>query len=174
MERLAKFPSDENGAILITGLVLLALLTFLGIATMQATVLQEKMAGNLQQQNQAFQLAETGLRDGEAWLQEAGSLPDFDNTGGLYTPAALTYPPHWETVDWENPEKLRLYRGTGLIESLRPRYIIEHLADLAIYTGDSQALKPEPDERNHMYRITSRGRSPNGKSLVMLQSTYLH
>lgn len=51
----------ESGAILITALVMLVILTLLGLSTISTSTLEEKMAANSQEINRAFQTAETGL-----------------------------------------------------------------------------------------------------------------
>lgn len=61
----------QSGAALVVGLVMLLVLTLLGLASMQTTSLQERMASNYDQRNQAFQLAETGLRFAEREYWEA-------------------------------------------------------------------------------------------------------
>jgi type IV pilus assembly protein PilX len=67
--------------VLVISLVLLLSLTLLGLAAMQNTSLEERMAGNMRAENIAFQAAEAGLRAGEAWLAEQGNLPqgEVDN-----------------------------------------------------------------------------------------------
>ena len=51
----------QNGAALITALVLLVLLTLLGLSTMSTTSMEEKMAANTQLVNRVFQAASTGI-----------------------------------------------------------------------------------------------------------------
>ncbi len=53
--------SDQRGAVLITGLILLMVLTVLGISGMNTATLELVMAGNTQYHQQAFQAAETGI-----------------------------------------------------------------------------------------------------------------
>lgn len=53
--------NKQSGAILITALVMLVILTMLGLSTMSTSTLEEKMAANSQEINRAFQTAETGL-----------------------------------------------------------------------------------------------------------------
>lgn len=63
-----------RGSALVIALVLLLILTVLGLASMQSTGLQERMAGNFDQRHQAFQLAEMGLRIAEREFAEASRL----------------------------------------------------------------------------------------------------
>ena len=63
-----------HGSALVIALVLLLILTVLGLASMQSTSLQERMAGNFDQRHQAFQLAEMGLRMAEREFADARRL----------------------------------------------------------------------------------------------------
>ena len=51
----------ENGAALITALVVLIMLTLLAISTLSTSTMEERMAANSQELNRAFQIADTGL-----------------------------------------------------------------------------------------------------------------
>lgn len=57
--------SAQKGSALVISLIFLLVLTLLGLAAMRDTGLQERMAGNFDQRQQAFQLAELGLRTAE-------------------------------------------------------------------------------------------------------------
>jgi type IV pilus assembly protein PilX len=62
---------SERGAALIMSLVILLILTVLGITAMGTSSLEQKMAGNTQEANRAFQAAESGLNQA---LNTAGTL----------------------------------------------------------------------------------------------------
>ncbi len=51
----------QEGAVLITALVFLVILTILAVTSMSTNTLEEKMAANSQETNRAFQAAETGV-----------------------------------------------------------------------------------------------------------------
>ena len=51
----------QQGAVLITALVMLVILTLLGLTTMSTSTLEERMASNSQEVNRSFQTADTGL-----------------------------------------------------------------------------------------------------------------
>ncbi len=78
----------ERGAALVVALIMLVIMALLGVAAMQNTTMEERMAGNLRQQYRAFQAAEAGLRRAEIEI-EAGapnkmSCDDtFSDTSGL-------------------------------------------------------------------------------------------
>ena len=90
----------QKGAALVTSLIILLMLTLMGVAAMQTTTLEEKMAGNLRNENLAFQAAEAALRAGEAYLQGFAIGPfvaDTSETNLALNPAGLyqpTFPRH--------------------------------------------------------------------------------
>ncbi len=53
--------SEQRGAALVVGLILLMVLTVLGISSMNTATLELAMAGNTQHHQEAFQAAETGI-----------------------------------------------------------------------------------------------------------------
>ena len=55
----------QRGAALVIALIMLLVMTVLGLAAMQITRMEERMAGNTRDLNLAFQGAEAGLRDSE-------------------------------------------------------------------------------------------------------------
>jgi type IV pilus assembly protein PilX len=73
--------SKQSGAVLFVSLILLLIMTLLGITGMQTTILEEKMAGNSRNTNQAFQSAEAALRRSEAWLSTQATEPAATSTG---------------------------------------------------------------------------------------------
>lgn len=58
----------QEGSALIVSLVMLLLISLIGVSSMQGTVLQERMASNLQDRNLAFQASERALKAGEKAL----------------------------------------------------------------------------------------------------------
>src|SRR5690554_7144005 len=73
----------EKGSVLIVSLVMLLLLSLIGVAGIQSTVMQDRMAANLLDKDLAFQATEAVLREGEDSLA-AGVPISFPNSGGLY------------------------------------------------------------------------------------------
>ena len=60
-----KLKKRQAGSALIIGLTILLLMLILGTAGMRTTIMEERMAGNTRDYNNAFQAAEVGLIDGE-------------------------------------------------------------------------------------------------------------
>jgi Tfp pilus assembly protein PilX len=64
-----RFPllAHEQGAILFAALIILLVMTLIGVAGMQGSMMDERMAGNYKETQRAFLGAEAGLRLGEAY-----------------------------------------------------------------------------------------------------------
>lgn len=168
---MRKRVTNNRGAVLITGLIILVVLSVIGLVAMQSTTLQERMAGNLEQRDAAFQRAEAGLRAAEAWLNNTVILPGFhNNTKGLYTAEAAGDNPWWKRDGiWKDDNAVISYQD-GKVAA---RYMIEFAGEMDISGNDSQTLVPIVEEGAGMYRITSRGESPNGRVEVILQATFV-
>ncbi|HIF50721.1 MAG TPA: hypothetical protein EYQ42_04180 [Thiotrichaceae bacterium] len=52
---------NQSGAVLITALIMLVILTMLGLSSMTTSTMEERMAANSQEINRAFQAASSGL-----------------------------------------------------------------------------------------------------------------
>lgn len=117
-----KLKKHEAGSALIIGLTILLLMLILGTAGMRTTIMEERMAGNTRDYNNAFQAAEVGLIDGEQDIRNKDPVTneklrsadytknDFatdcniGNAGtrsldGLCLPAT-TNPPQWFLINW--------------------------------------------------------------------------
>lgn len=73
---MSRLNTQQSGAVLVISLILLLLLTILAITASSTASLQERMAGNAQEANIAFQASESGLKN----------MTDIVANGG--TPAA--------------------------------------------------------------------------------------
>lgn len=96
-------PGRQNGAVLVVSLVILTLTTLLGVAGMNAAVIQERIAGNQKQATEAFLAAESGLTRVLAVMRHE----DFDAWGDREaTLQAVGTGPH--AVDGDRPGQWRL------------------------------------------------------------------
>jgi type IV pilus assembly protein PilX len=78
-------PRQQHGVVLVVSLILLLLLTILAITASTSSSLQERMAGNAQESNVAFQASESALANLNAQVRN-GDEPAADSV------LALTYP----------------------------------------------------------------------------------
>ncbi len=67
--RLASLPRQNQGMILATILIFLAILTLLAVTSLQSTILQERLSANVRDRSVAFQAAEAALRAGEIFIE---------------------------------------------------------------------------------------------------------
>ena len=81
----------QQGAVLITALVLLLVLTMLGLASMSTTTLEERMAANSQESNRAFQAAESGLEFGYTQVDAFDLNKTVDNPNTFTEPNFGSY-----------------------------------------------------------------------------------
>ena len=168
----------QQGVVLIVSLVLLLVLTILGIAAIQSTSLEERMAGNQRSHQLAFEAAEAGLRQGEQALNGLASLPPFDGSVLGYYPNStdaggnpLTAGADWQNWNWAQKSipytgTLNIGGGTGATAS----YYVEMFQYVPSAGQSLDVSAAIPDQQ--LYAITARGVSPDGKSVVILQSTY--
>lgn len=140
--------NQQQGAVLIVGLIILVVLTLLGIQGMRTNVAQERMSANMRERNVAFQAAEAALRVGE-------DVGPFDGTG-----TALADPPNWD--------------GTGAAGSLAA--FDDGVAEApAFHIGPPEQVRigiSIPPEFRLIYPIAARGVGGQAGSVVVLQSGF--
>jgi type IV pilus assembly protein PilX len=151
----------QSGAVLAVGLVFLLLLTILGMTAMQVTTMQERMAGNSRDKNLAFQAAEFGLRDGEAFLL-GKDFYDF-NSSCTGAKCAQGSAPNWKTYAWAGATDVSASSSfDGVSET--PRYFTE-------YVGQVKCPDCSGGWRS-AYGITTRAKGGSTNSVVFLNETY--
>lgn len=158
----------QQGMVLVICLIMLLLLTLSGLAAMRGSTLQEKMAGNSRDSEQAFLAAEAALRGGEAFMASAsGASATFNTTGtaGLYDVATSGVPVDWQaaTANWRNSATL-----SGV--AVTPKYLVERLPEVT-----NKGLSLEADQPLNtmiIYRITASAVGQTTTSRAVLQSTF--
>jgi len=182
----------QRGSVLIVSMVMLFLLTLIGVTSMSSTSLEEKMAGNLRDQQLAFQAAEAALREGERLALNTDGLSttvDDNCTNGLctrrendahYDSGASSCDtgsgwvnPRWLENDcdpswdvWSNTAKHRQYFFKYAETVAKPKYIIEFM-NLLDCPGSSVGSND-----CEMYRVTAVAGGGTSSSSVILQSTF--
>lgn len=187
---------SQDGAVLITTLMILVLLTIFGVSTMDTNILEEKMAGNMRERNVAFQSAEAALRACEGYLATLSTLPYPSNDGNTSiwdykkadpdTSNNIPWWDEWNTANWSvrsvnNPANAVIGLGdtvngtvvgtpiaSALGLSAEPLCVLEKLPPIA---ESIEVGKPVENERIYL-QITAQGLSASGKGVVLLQSVY--
>lgn len=166
----------QRGAVLVVGLIFLAMLSLLGVAAHSAASQEERMSGNTRDRVRSFQAAESSLRDCESTLLvDEAALPAFDGTGGAYTARAhdATYQiPDDPTFDWKSATTTRVVPSGAQVSGVarQPRCIVERVSDIWIDDGLSM---PKAKKRLSVFRITAVGFGSNDTSTTRVQTTYV-
>jgi len=166
----------QGGAILVTSLLLLLVLTVLGVTMMKMTNMQERMSGNTRDLNVAFQAAEAALRDGERILDPFvnANIPALTGGAGCVVcepgalPIGIDVPGEF---DWDANGQEYGEDGTQEFDDLDedPRFTIEEAAYI-----------PDDMSRGHnygmdgrfFYQVSARSTGISGQANVVLQTTY--
>ena len=171
MKTLVRRPRQE-GAALIVALVLLLVLTVLGTAGVQNTVVTERLAGNYRDMAVAFESAEAGLRDGEVRLADDALFAalSFGGTDGSYTVTDLS-----QSVDPEGAS----YSISTPATAVSPKangpatYYLEQLPEIQLPNSSIvQGFQDKPPTIQY-YRVTAKGKGVSPVVETVLQSTYL-
>ena len=164
-------PASQRGAVLIVSLLILLLLTLLTLTAIQASTLQERMAGNARSLDLALQAAEAALREGEGSL-EAATLPTPAGSNGWYH-HALVPAPDWQLpATWGASTSLAypMNSDDGWSVAAAPRFAIEELPPLPDPGGSLEAGGALPDDV--VYRVSAQGFGGTTDTFVILQTTY--
>ena len=196
---IAPCGTPETGAALFVCLVFLLIMTIVGLAGMQNTSLQEKMAGHLRDSDLAFQAAESALKAGEASL--ANSIPAFvctSATDGYYVnsnpgttsdcstylgspsnnQSSNPYPPEnenfWICSSPTNCDMVILSSSQFKNLASPPKYVMEVLSPgaAALQTpakGFEAGIAKTPQSYTY-YRITAHGTGQTTNSVAVVQS----
>ncbi|MEM9404230.1 MAG: PilX N-terminal domain-containing pilus assembly protein [Pseudomonadota bacterium] len=164
----------QRGAVFIVSLVILLVVTMLAISSMQSTALEERMAGNTNDRNLAFQSTESALREAEVFIESITSLGNFNGTGGLIGRTDAE-PSLYDQSTW-GPEGNHVVAGTDFGSYEAPRYFIKNFTTV---TGTEGALNLSGYGDNKgtgdvtVFRLTARGIGAGADSAeVILRSQY--
>lgn len=165
--------SRERGAALVIALLMLLVMTVLGIAAMNVTRLEERMAGNSRDINLAFQGAEAGLRDSEERIRLMASRPGNCSVAPCTVWARDMAPIDLrnQPISWWNTNA-REYGVVGTHEVIDvtrdPLIVTESLG----FVPDSLSTGHGPPEGRDFYKITSNSSGASDTANAVLETTY--
>lgn len=163
--RANSMPRRQAGTVLVISLVILLVLTLLGVASMQTSALQEKMAGNLHDTNLAFQSAEGALRVAEDFLQSP-VLPSFNGSNGLHrydgTPAV---PSAFDLA--RNPA---LWPASSVAVGDNAAYFIVELPPVPPAGSSARKGIAVPD--TSFYRVIARAEGGSAEAGAIIETTF--
>lgn len=165
----------QQGAILVTSMLLLIVLTVLGVTMMRMTNMQERMAGNTRDVNLALQGAEAALRAAEDRLSPANLVlrPQATNAAGCVfcgrdaLPVAIY---DSAVFDWRADAQEYGVAGTQEITELAedPRYTIAEIG----FVPDGYAQGQDLPTGRDFYQITGFSAGASGEANTVLQTTF--
>jgi type IV pilus assembly protein PilX len=172
----------QPGFALITGLLLLIVLSLIGLTTLNVTRLETLMAGSAREAAIAFQAAEAGLRDAEGSVQNTGTctlvIPATASGSGTY--GQLAVEPDYITRDWTSGTDFVTYVPNDYPEmqaNMQPRHVTKHLGATCIVMGKTirqRCLDPACPSPTcgwiSDYRVTAWGTSRDATSTNLLQT----
>jgi type IV pilus assembly protein PilX len=171
-------PPAQRGAVLIMCLVFLTVLTLMAMTGMDTSVTEERMAGNMQDYNQAFEAAEVAMEDAEAWLGDQVQLPTSNGAGTAEVWTADSPDPDADDDAWWAERDATWWNanaessaGLEQVET-QPQYVIEEFFTSDAGEALNQGNGPPPILRV-VHRVTARGVGSSGDAEVLLQSTYI-
>ncbi|MCP4605805.1 MAG: hypothetical protein GY847_35675 [Proteobacteria bacterium] len=89
MKKLASTINNEQGAVLVMGVIMLLLLTFIGISAISTSTIEEQIASNDRYQKMAFYATNAGVEAGKELLEwnieERGFEFDENDSGEMIT-----------------------------------------------------------------------------------------
>lgn len=188
----------QQGASLVTSLVLLVAIMLLGVTTASITVQGEKAARNERDFSMAFFAAEAALRDAQqdidseesrekavflppdpdAFLQGCGSRLQ-GRSHGLCLPAAADHPPVWLTADLLNAGNANArtvaygtYTGRSFPAGEGPLPAMSPRYLIELLSTLPEASPSDSETIHAVYRITAVGFGMRASTHVVLQAVY--
>lgn len=165
--------SRQNGAVLLTSLIILLVLSILAISGMQGSVMQERMAGAQSEGMSALEAAEDGVRVGELWVKNnALTLSSFDGTGGLYDVRVESEraPSPYEESTWAAGK----VKSGNPVGGVTPVFFVEYqglgFAEDQLADGMIGGYNHESGSANiHAFRLVARADGPSGRARRMIE-----
>ena len=147
--------TTQRGTALFLSLLLLLLLTVTGVAAVQESGFESRMARNAHDGLLAFQAAEAALVSGERMLQRFGS-PAAALDAALPVRAYADPAPWLQAAVWETSAQVA---ATGHPAREAPRFLVEAVA-----------VDPDGDA---VFRVVARATGGTPETVVLLESTYV-
>lgn len=151
----------QQGAVLLTGLVLLFVITLLGVSGMQSVTLDERIISNMQSASLAFHGAEAGLSNCEANVQA--------QLGNVY--AYGSFPADWWGNEnfWASTGEETTFVGQ-VVQS--PRCVVEYIGDGAASSELNYAPTNSASSRP-TYRVTAYSKGGDSATEAVLESVFI-
>jgi Tfp pilus assembly protein PilX len=169
---IRQIAARQTGSTLIIALLVLVVILLTGLAAMNNSSSQFKMAANAQFESAALNKAETALATAEDWLSnnqnhKNAGFTNYQNTTKYLYPIGQAVD-DFLTMTWDDNNSISLNNDST------QRYLIELLAQNMILHGADLGDDGRPStgcSKVNIYRITTRGQSARGAT-KLVQSIY--
>lgn len=187
--------NNDRGAVLITALIILLVMTMIGIAGMDETITEDRMLMNFRDRSMAMNSAESSLRATESWLGLQTIKPTLQMASQCTTPPLCGASSGY--VVWENGEQGNTwaannwtwwttnavtYQGSGAAPSIlgnaasQPRSLVEFREFNATSTsGIASNLNAERSMQGigwHFYNIYGAGTGYRPETFAVISTTF--
>jgi type IV pilus assembly protein PilX len=172
-KNFSKSSRYQRGAVLVVSMLMLLVMTILGVAAMQMTRFEERMAGNSRDINIAFQGAEAGLRDGEQRIAAMMGSPAYCSTPPcvVYQSEVLPANLRDQTLAWwsANGRELGVAGTQEVSDSARdPMVVIEEMTTVS----DSLVIGATGSGSRTFFKVTANSAGANAQTEAVLETTY--
>jgi Tfp pilus assembly protein PilX len=188
------FTGRESGATLVIALIILLVMSVVGVANMQNSTMQERMAANARQKTVARYAAESALGAAESVLRGIKSPEAIDtrfNGSGYYSlvarPSNVAVPlsaslsggaqfiPDKDST-WSNITSVEVDYDTSIVAK-KPRYIVEYIGRDMTQGANKVVTVMDVDNdggdtKPYLYRITAIGWGKDPNIYSVLESTF--
>ncbi len=182
----------QGGIALVVALILLVVITLVGLAAVNGTIMQNKMAANQHDREIAFQAAEAALRQAQVVITTRASratpapagIEDCSTPNGNVTPTNTCAPNPFDDAGAGNfvtdvPTEVF---NPGPLSAGQPQYVIQYTGrflapprDIHTTSSSSYADPTQSTPLADYYRITARSADPadlGDRAVVVLQSVF--
>lgn len=178
-------PTRQSGVVLFVSLILLSVLTLLAVTGMKTSIIEEKMSGNLRDNELAHQAAESALREAETFINNLTSVTALTNTNGLYRAAAdaaslepdYLDPDTWDPANTSNYTEASDLGGSAQLAQ-PPKYIIKHIGNHDLCEAVTGGISDPNSAFNtdlcirEIFRVTAHGTGVSPDTTKTLQAYF--
>lgn len=174
MNRRGSHHMAPRGIALPVVLLLLLALTLPAMVMLRAALVNERMSASSIDRASAFQAAEAGLVEAEAFALSRPTPPGSGCSGGICaTPDPATVPVWERDGFWDGA----IPRTAPAVAGVSPRYIVEFMGvskglDQDCTTSGDVSPDAACNDEANLYRVTVLGRTASGARAV-LQTSYM-
>lgn len=173
----------QRGMVLVVSVIMLVIVGLLGVYAMKGLGLGESAAGNIQDKQRAFQVAESTLRYGEWWLARRAltvsrsdppsNCDDVANGNDLTRMRACKQPIDAAALPWSgytiySPNRMVVAAGGGLAAQAAVNGDINYFAAAQLHIAD-MGTGPY---RARIFQVSAMGFGGHASTLSIVQSSF--